>query len=212
MKRSPRSYRPLLSAFLCLAALGVVTLGSAAVASAQSQGVSPYEGLGVGDMVSDGSAKLEEMSAATTEVEELRSVAEADEDVSAFQRLDGFWAQMTARVQVAEEALANLRGLRGASKGTKQSGTSPRALAEHNYGLILAAHSSVMTLHRQALAVVGSEATDGEGTTVTGGSEGLPEYDVTSSGATTSPFSAGDLRDNSEFRGRTPSTADIVAP
>lgn len=190
---------------LCLA-LVVVALPLAA----RAQPVSPYAGMSLGEMISDGSERVEEMVAAVDDVRTMRADAEESEDPSSYQRLNNFFTQMNARALVAEEALATLRGLRGsASKGHKQGRDEDRALAEHNYGIILAAHTSVMALYRQAQAVLGGNLTEGDGTTVTGGSSGLPGYDVTDRGETTTPDSSRDLRDNSEFQGRTPSTATV---
>lgn len=177
-------------------------------ATALAQTESAYANLSIGDMISDGEAKVEEMTEAVAHVRQLRADAEEADDVSAYQRLNNFYTSMNSRLLYAEEALESLRATRrGSSKARTKQGGSDRALAEHHYGVIVAAHTRVMSDYRQALSVMNEGTTEGDGTTVTGTPNSLPGYDVTDRGRTLSPAVDRYERDNSEFQGRTPATA-----
>ena len=186
-----------------------VVLLFAAGGWSQAQAPADYSQLTLRDMIDDGTRRVEEMQAAVQDVGDMRSAAESAEDASAYQRLNNIYTQMNGRLLIAEEALANVRAGSGAVsslKGTKQSeGGGDRAFLEHNYGLIVAAYNSVMSSYREAQSIMNTEGTAGDGTSVSGGAEDLPDYDVTERGSTVNPLSNQDPGDSSEFQGATPS-------
>ena len=185
--------------------LGLILLvGMAGSAFAQAE--SPYAGMTRQQMLDDGAAKVEEMTEAVATVNGLRRDAENAGDVSAYQRLNNLYTQMNGRLLIGEEALAALRNGRpevSSLKASRKDGED-RAFDDHNYGLIIAAHNSVMSGLREALSIMNDGASSGDGTSVLPGRNNLPGYDTTDRGRTTDTEAPEDVVDNSEFQGATP--------